>query len=149
MNTNHKIAPFVEEFIKRLSPDASILVLSGKDATIPIEVRASEANILIGQNGETLFEIQHLLKAILKKKLNEPVFVDLDINGYKKKKNEYLKELARSGADEVSLGRFKKVLAPMTAYERRVVHMELAGRLDVKTESVGEGQSRKIVIKPC
>jgi spoIIIJ-associated protein len=149
MEINRKIAPLVEEFIKRLSPDASVMVLSAKDSTLPVEVRASEANILIGQNGETLFEIQHLLKAMVNKNSSEPVFVDLDINGYKKKKTDYLRELARVGADDVSLGRVKKILAPMTAYERRVVHMELASRRDIKTESIGEGASRKIVISPC
>jgi len=72
----------------------------------------------------------------------------LDINDYKKKKNEYLRELARSVADEVSLSKKEKILGPMPPYERRVIHMELAGRSDVVSESIGEGPERRVGVRP-
>ena len=76
-------------------------------------------------------------------------YIDLDIQNYKKKKAEYLKELARSLADEVSLTKKEKNLDPMPAYERRIIHLELAERKDISTESIGEEPERKIVIRPC
>ena len=70
------------------------------------------------------------------------------MNHYKEKKIKYLRELARSIANEVSLSKKEMALEPMPAYERRVIHMELAGRSDVTTESIGEEPERKVVIKP-
>jgi spoIIIJ-associated protein len=139
---------FIEEFIKKMAPEAAVLILPQKDLAIPVEVKVEDAQALIGSGGQTLQEIQHLLKIILKRKLGKDVYIDLDINNYKKIKTDYLKELARTSADEVSLSKQKILLAPMPAYERRVVHMELSQRPDVTTESVGQGDSRKIVIKP-
>ena len=94
-------------------------------------------------------DVQHLLKAVLRRKIEGLFYLDLDIAGYKKKKTEYLKELARNSADEVAISGIERVLPPMQAYERRIVHMELKERPDIKTESVGEEPERRIVIKPA
>jgi spoIIIJ-associated protein len=145
---NDSLKLLVEELIKKLDPEATVSIFPVKDATMPIDIKVQDPDILIGPNGETLLELQHLLKAILKRKLNESIYVDLDINNYKKKKAEYLKELARACANDVSLSHQAKVLAPMAAYERRIIHLELVAREDVATESVGEGPARKVVIKP-
>ena len=118
-----------------------------KDA-IDVDVKLEEPQILIGQGGQTLFEVQRILKTILNKKLGKVFFFNLDINDYKKKKVEYLKGLAKELADQVALDKEEKVLLPMSAYERRVVHAELSQRTDVVTESHGEGFDRHIVIKP-
>jgi len=138
-----------EEFFKKAGFEVTIEFLSPIDQTFPINVKTDEPQILIGEKGQTLAELQHLLKAILKRKIEEPFFLDLDINNYKKKKNEYLKELARSVADEGALNKREKILSPMPAYERRIIHLELAERKDIITESVGQEPERKVVIKPC
>jgi len=115
---------------------------------INLSINIEEPQILIGQGGQTLFEIQRLLRTILSKRLQKIFYLNLDINDYKKKKVEYLKNLAKDLADEVALSKREKALSPMSAYERRVVHAELSSRTDVVTESQGEGQSRYIIIKP-
>ena len=91
-----KIKEIVEEFFKKMTFEVEIEILPQKDLTLPINLKLKEPQILIGEGGQTLFETQHLLKAILKRKISEPFFVDLDISGYKKKKIEYLKELAKA-----------------------------------------------------
>jgi len=138
----------VEEFFKKTTFEVEVEVLPKEDNTIPINIKTEDPQILIGEGGHMLFEIQHLLKAILKKKIEQPFYIDLDISDYKKKKIEYLKELARETADEVSLTKKEKSLDPMPAYERRVIHMELAEREDVVSESIDQEPERKIVIKP-
>ena len=115
---------------------------------VGVEVSLAEPQILIGQGGQTLFEIQRLLRMVLNKKLQKIFYFNLDINGYKKKKIEYLKDFSKGLADQVSLTKEEKALLPMPAYERRVVHAELSKRADVVTESRGEGLDRHIVIKP-
>ena len=151
------IKRITREFFQKTTFEVEIEVLPPKDSTLPINLEAEEPQILIGDQGQTLAEIQHLLKAILRrafwqaedKKLEEkPFFIDLDINGYKKKKSEYLEELARSAADEVALMKKEKNLPPMPAYERRIIHLALASRSDVITESIGQEPERRIVISP-
>ncbi len=143
-----EIKKITKEFFKKITFEVEIEFLPQRDFTIPINLKAQEPQILIGEKGQTLVEIQHLLKAILKRKIHENFYIDLDINDYKVKKIEYLKEMARSMADEVALMKTEKALPPMPAYERRIIHMELAGRTDIATESIGKEPARKVMIKP-
>lgn len=152
-----KIKEITKEFFDRMTFEVEIDFLPQRDLTLPINLKTENPQILIGEGGQTLAEIQHLLKAILKRALRqsqgdkleeENFYIDLDINDYKKKKIEYLKEMARSAADEVALIKKEKQLSPMSAYERRIIHLELAGRSDVTTESIGEEPERKVAIKP-
>ncbi len=146
----NKIKNTVKEFFEKMGFEVEIEIKPPQDLAIPVELKTLDPQILIGKNGATLFEIQHLLKAILKRQIapEKTFYIDLDVNNYKKKKVEYLKELARSTADEVSLSRKEMVLIPMSAYERRIIHLELADRSDVATESVGREPERKVVIRP-
>ncbi len=114
---------------------------------IQVSTLVQDPQILIGQNGQTLFELERLVRIILSKKVQKDFYVVLDINDYKKKKNEYLKDLATTLANEVSLTKESKVLSPMSAYERRIIHAQLSQRQDVTTESHGEGVNRYIIIK--
>jgi len=145
-----KIKKETEEFFKKTTFEVEINFLPQRELTLPVNLKTAEPQILIGEKGETLSEIQHLLKAILRRKINgeERFYLDLDINDYKKKKNAYLKEMARSLADEVVLTKKEKILSPMTAYERRIVHLELADSPNIVTESVGEEPERSVVIRP-
>lgn len=107
----------------------------------------NEPQLFIGEKGQTLFEIAHVLKALIRRKLQEPVRLTLDINDYQKNKEQYLRELARAAADEVALLKIDKELPAMTSADRRIVHLELAERQDVVSESVGEGPERRVVIR--
>ncbi len=144
------IKKITEEFFGKTTFEVEMEVLPEENQTVPINLKIEEPQILIGEGGQTLNEIQHLLKAILRKKIDskEMFYIDLDINNYKKKKTEYLKETARLAADEVSLSKKEKMLAPMPAYERRIIHLELVNRSDVVSESIGEEPERKVIIKP-
>ncbi len=137
-----------KEFFGKTTFEVEIEFLPQKDETIPINLKTDDPQILIGEGGQTLAEIQHLLKVILKRRISESFYIDLDIDDYKKKKIEYLKELARSVADGVALTKKEKQLAPLPAYARRIIHLELAGRQDVTTESLGQEPERRVVIKP-
>ena len=143
-----KIKKITKEFFEKITFHVDIEFPSQSEQTVPIKVTSDSPQILIGERGQTLVEIQYLLKIILKKNINEDFYIDLDINEYKKKKTEYLKELARSIADEVSLMKKEKAMPSMPAYERRIIHMELAKREDVVTESFGNEPDRRLLVKP-
>lgn len=115
---------------------------------IDLDIELKDPQILIGPNGQTLFELQRILKIILNKRLNKFFHLRLDINNYKKQKIEYLKHVAKDTADIVFITKQKKVLPPMPAYQRRIIHTELADRRDVITESEGVGDNRYIVVSP-
>lgn len=117
-------------------------------ASISVAVNMDDPQVLIGQNGQTLFDIQRILGIILNKNLKKIFYLQLDINEYKQKKIEHLKKWAKELADEVSLVQQEKALPPMPAYERRIIHAELSGRADVATRSEGSGPARYIVITP-
>jgi len=151
------IKKIIGEFFQKTTFEVEIEILPQKDSTLPVNLEAEDPQVLIGDQGQTLAEIQHLLRIILRRTLRQEddkkteeshFFVDLDINGYKKKKTEYLEELARSAADDVALMKKEKSLAPMSAYERRIIHLALANRSDVVTESIGQEPERKILISP-
>ncbi|MFA4998630.1 MAG: R3H domain-containing nucleic acid-binding protein [Candidatus Paceibacterota bacterium] len=158
-NNLQKIKQFLEEFFRKTTFEVEVESLSQNESTLSVALKTTEPQILIGEGGQTLFEIQHLLRAILRRKIaeqeafslekqDENFYLDLDINSYKKKKAEYLKELARNVADDVSLTKKERIFSSMSAYERRIIHMELADRSDVSTESSGQEPERKIIVKP-
>lgn len=143
-----KIRKITKEFFQKTTFDVSLDFSTQEENTLLVKVKTEDPQILIGERGQTLADIQHLLKIILRKKTEELFYVNVDINDYKKKKAEYLKELANSVADDVILSKEEKALSPMRAFERRIVHMELAERSGVITESIGERDERKVVVKP-
>jgi len=138
----------IKEFFQKTTFSVDVICSFDKEQTVFANINTDEPQILIGEGGQTLAETQHILRMILMKKLGEPFYLDIDINQYKKKKTEYLKELANSIADEVALSKKEKALASMPAYERRIVHMELSSRADVISESIGEEPDRRIIVKP-
>lgn len=142
-----KIKKETRNFFEKMTVNVEINSLSQRNETLFLNLRTEEPRILIGEKGKTLLAIQRLLRIITRKEIPEKFFIDLDINNYKKKKLEYLKELARSIADEVSLTKKERILSPMPAYERRIIHLELADRQDITTESIGEEPERRVVIR--
>jgi spoIIIJ-associated protein len=142
----------LEEIVQRFFEKTDFLVevkdLFIEKETIFLKLKSEQPKILIGKNGRTLNEIQHLLRMISRKKFLENFFLDVDIDDYKEQKIEYLKEVAQETADRVALIKKEKELEPMSAYERRIIHLELSQRPDIATESVGQDPERRIIIKP-
>jgi len=143
-----KIKKLADGFLKVLDIEFdSVNVSIDDEKTIKIELETEEAPLLIGERGETLLEMQSLLKKIFTTQTQEHLFVDVDINNYKGRKKQHLRNLAQTVADRVSLTKEEEKLDPMFAWERRVIHLTLAERSDVETESTGQEPSRCVVIK--
>lgn len=115
---------------------------------IVFNIETKESDLLIGQYGANLRSLQHILRAMARKKAEERLNFSVDVNNYRRERIDSITEIARSLARQVAAEKRPAVLRPMSAYERRIVHMELAGNEQVKTESIGEGEERKVVIKP-
>jgi len=144
-----RIKEIAQELLKKIDSEADVAVLRQEDGVVAIEVKTGDPQDLIGQNGETLQAIQHLLRVMSRKIFGSSCFVDLDVNDYRKKRRDYLKGLAMLTAADVASSQKEIALSPMNSYERRIIHMELADRHDIVTESRGCDADRKIVIKPA
>ena len=136
------------DFFQKLGLEGEVSVAQDEENTFVVELTAQDPQMFIGEGGRVLGDIQYLLRLMLKKELKDPVRILLDINGYRKNKESYLRELARTTGDEVSLLKKTRELDPMPPSDRRIIHEELAGRNDVVSESTGEEPERRVVIRP-
>ncbi|MBI4094452.1 MAG: hypothetical protein HY436_01450 [Candidatus Liptonbacteria bacterium] len=90
--------------------------------------------------------VNHIIQLVAKKRNEAPIFVD--INNYRRERENLISELARAAARKVVMTKEGISLPAMNSYERRLVHTALAAHPDVVTESVGTGHSRYVVVKP-
>ena len=118
-----------------------------EDGRFFVDVFVDEPRQLIGEKGKNLNALQHLVRLMVRKKHGDEVVMDLDINGYKRKRAELLKDMAHFTRTR-ALREDKDIeMEAMTAFDRRIVHSALSEFSDVETESTGEGRERRIVVK--
>jgi len=114
--------------------------------TINVDIKGDDLSILIGRKSETLNALQYIVGLIVSKKLGYWVPLTLDVQGYRSRRENQLRRLARKMAEQaIQTGR-RQYLEPMPANERRMIHLELCDNEQIKTESVGEEPSRKVTI---
>jgi len=113
-----------------------------------IDIEGDDLSLLIGRRGDTLDAFQYIIRLILGKELKQPIPVIVDVAGYRARREQTLRRLARRMADQaVERGR-TLALEPMPPNERRIIHIELRDNPKVHTESIGEGDRRKVTIIP-
>jgi spoIIIJ-associated protein len=140
----------VEEAPPDESPDEEAPLGNAADTTrvISFDVQGDDLGILIGRRGQTLASLQYIVRLIVGHQAQVWLPIVIDIEGYKKRHNESLQALAWRTAEQVKAQRMPFALEPMPAFDRRIVHLTLAGHPDVTTQSSGEGESRRVVIIP-
>lgn len=106
------------------------------------------ARFLIGKNGQNLKSLEQVLRAMFLKRLTDFTNIVADVNDYRKARAMYVADIAREVVTRVRSTQKAETLLPMSAYERRIVHMELALCPDIATESIGMEPNRRIVVKP-
>ena len=111
-----------------------------------IDIKGDDLGLLIGRRGDTLVALQYLVNLILGRKYPGKGGVTIDVEHYKHRNEERITSLARRMADRVRESGNPITLEPMSAAERRLVHMLLADDPELSTNSVGEGENRKVVI---
>lgn len=109
-------------------------------------VKTEEAPLLIGERGQNLEALSHIVRKIAEKNDQAPKFV-VDVNWYMKKHFEELRDRAFMGAERVKYFKKEVILKPMSSLERRVIHVSLQNHPDIMTESAGYGAQRHVVIK--
>jgi spoIIIJ-associated protein len=119
-----------------------------KRIPVLVDIQGDDLGILIGKKAETLNSLQYITSLILNKRLGHSTTLVVDVQGYRERRQQQIRQLARRMADQaIKTGR-KQVLEPMSASERRIIHMELRSYTGVRTESIGEEPHRKVTIIP-
>lgn len=121
---------------------------TGEVSPLVVNVVGDELGILIGRRGETLRDLQFMVRLIVNREIKTWPNLVVDVDGYKARREESLQALAERMADQVRETGRVATLEPMPAYERRIVHIALRNDPDVYTESTGEGDDRKVQIFP-
>jgi spoIIIJ-associated protein len=116
--------------------------------TIQVDVRGDNLSALIGRQAETLNAFQYVASLIVGKQTQQWVQLIVDVEGYRERRQKQVRQTALKMVEQVIKTGRKATLEPMTASERRVIHIELRGHPAVTTESTGEEPHRKVVILP-
>lgn len=117
-------------------------------APLLVDIHGNDLSILIGRHAETLNALQYISSLILGKELGHSIPLVIDVEGYRVRREQQIRQLARRMAEQaIKTGR-RQILEPMPSNERRIVHIELRPNPQVTTESVGEDPRRKVTIIP-
>jgi spoIIIJ-associated protein len=128
-------------------PTENTLKLSEDRVWVQIDC-ADNQGLIIGRDGQTLAALQYLLSCIASRRLNASINVQIDAGEYREKQNEKLRDLALNLAQRVKESLRPQSTRPMSAYQRRIVHMTLQDDQDVQTHSKGEGNLKRVVVVP-
>jgi spoIIIJ-associated protein len=119
-----------------------------KEPPLVLNVHGPDADALIGRRGETLAALQHIARLIVGRELAGRVHLVVDVDGFKARREKSLRRLAQRVAQQAVKTDRTVVLEPMPPYERRIIHLALRDHPHVTTQSVGEGDRRKVTIIP-
>lgn len=138
----------VDELLKLMGTKAKAEVIPDKEnESVIVDIKTEEeAGLLIGNRGITLYSLQSILNLIIQKKTGKWQRVIVNIAGWREKEERKLEDLAKQTAERVSSSGEPQSLYNLTSAQRRIVHMALSGEKGIKTESVGEGGDRYLVV---
>jgi spoIIIJ-associated protein len=143
----------VAELLEKMKVPARIEVRYGEpdeegQRPVLVDIHGDDLGILIGRRAEILNAMQYIVNLIVSKQVEHWVQVVVDVEGYRVRRERQLRQMAVRMADQaIKTGR-RQVLEPMTASERRIVHLELRDHPNVATQSIGEEPARKVTIVP-
>ena len=143
-----KAYEFIENIIKNMNLDASVEIVEKDEEGVTIAINGGNLGILIGRRGDVLDSLQYLATLAANIEKSSLYRVTVDVQGYREKRAETLRGVARRMSEKVLKYKRSFALEPMNAYERRIIHSECQNIAGVTTRSIGEGADRKIVISP-
>lgn len=141
----------IQELLSQMGIKAEVQVnYSEKDEshtrTIMANIEGNDLSFLIGRKSETINAFQYITSLIIGNKLNKWMPLQIDVQGYRSRRERELRKIARRMAEQVVVTGRRQFLEPMPSNERRIIHMELRDHSKVKTESTGEDPYRKVTI---
>ena len=148
--TKYDVKNYIKDFLSELAKNMNTsfnVEVTEKDGVISVVIVSDDSAILIGKEGKNLNAIQTILRQSLRKYGNFDIKVNLDIAGYKLKRERNIEREVRKIVKEVLKTKIEAKLDPMNSYERRIVHTIIADYDNLATQSEGEAPNRYVVIK--
>lgn len=142
-----KIREVAKSLIEKLSVTDATIDIVEENGGWKISINSSDERTLIGRDNDKYEAFSHLLKRILSKDLGEETKIFVDINGMRAKNDESLKAKAMIVAGRAREFKRDVEMDPMSSYERMVIHTALENEPNIKTESVGEGRNRRLIVR--
>ncbi len=136
----------IQQLLEHMKIDYQVNQAETKEGYIHINLSGNDMGLLIGRRGETLDALQFVTGLILNRKKENRVKVLLDVEDYRKKREESIESLALKLSDRVKSTRKNVVMRPMSSQERRIVHSVLQNDAQITTFSTGDEPNRKVVI---
>jgi spoIIIJ-associated protein len=147
MSKEEQIHALVEELLRRMSIDATILVTAQDDRYLIQLNTDEEAPYLIGRYGETLVSLQRIIEAMMYKTSEDELHVLVNVNDYREHQKERLESIADNLAQRVMEQGREAYLRSFSAYERKIIHEYISQKYpDLTSRSEDEGHERKLVI---
>ena len=144
----NKIEKETKELLSSLEiPAKAQINFNEKNNCVDVQIDSDEAALLIGFHGETIQAIQVILSFLVHKSLGNWLKVMVNVGDYRERRQESLARMAVSVAQEAKLSGQPQTLPPMSAFDRRLIHLALAADPAVETLSEGEGKDRHVVVK--
>jgi spoIIIJ-associated protein len=139
------VTEILDTLLELLGVTGNVEILSD-EIPLDLDIKGDDLGILIGRRGQTLAALEYITKLMVVGRLKAWIPLTLDVAGYKKRRRDSLQRLALYLAEQVKSRSHAITMEPMPADERRIVHLTLADNPDVTTQSMGEGENRKVVI---
>lgn len=140
---------FLVDLLLNIDPGYAVEVTRATEEEVSVEIHGGDPGRMIGKNGRTLAALEQIVNAVVNRREDSNVRVNVDVGGYKRRRDERLRQQAQAAADRVRAEGEEVELEPMSAAERRVVHLAVADDPGVASESVGQGRERRVVLKPA
>jgi spoIIIJ-associated protein len=120
-----------------------------KEGDLYLEIKGDQRGILIGKHGRTLESLQILINRMVNKRLKKGIRVILDVDDYRKRRAESMVQMAQRLGEKVKRTGYSQTVGPFSAYDRRIIHLTIKEDPSLKTESLGEGELKKVRIIPA
>lgn len=148
-DTLERLESFLVNLLLHLDPAYAVEIERLEDDCYAVEIFGGDPGKIIGRGGRTLAALEYLTNTFINRDEAEGrVRVSIDVGGYKRRRDDRLRQEAQRAAAKVRKSGMAVELAPMSAAERRIIHLTLANDPAVMSESSGEGKNRRVVVKP-
>ena len=147
METIERAKEFLSEVLEKMKLDVEIEGRAAEEGYV-LSITGDKLGILIGKHGQTLDALQYIVNLAANRQQNQRIHFVIDVEGYREKRTESLKKLAKSLSERAIKMRKDVRLEPMSRYERKIIHLTLQDNPKVTTQSTGTEPYRYVIITP-